>query len=109
MKQAYNDIISGKVGISFGIGGELSANSQKSEAWYQNLSKDQKETFNKTFNESLSNEIGKSRNASASFSNLLKTGNVTNSASIKSSMDSYRLNNSVGYDRGSTIYSRLYQ
>ncbi|HEB7569741.1 TPA: conjugal transfer protein TraG N-terminal domain-containing protein [Campylobacter coli] len=106
-KQAYNDIISGKVGISFGVSGELSTNSQESEAWYQNLSKDQKETFQKSFNESLSNEIGKNRDASASFSNLLKTGNVTNSASIKSSMDSYSeaktLNNSVGYDGGSTI------
>lgn len=107
VKQAYNDIISGKVGISFGVSGELSTNSQESEAWYQNLSKDQKETFNKTFNESLSNEIGKNRDASASFNNLLKTGNVTNSASIKSSMDSYNeaktLNNSVGYDGGSSI------
>lgn len=79
----------------------------ESEAWYQNLSKNQQETFNKTFNESLSNEIGKNRDASASFNNLLKTGNVTNSASIKSSMDSYNeaktLNNSVGYDGGSSI------
>ncbi|HBK6304389.1 TPA: conjugal transfer protein TraG N-terminal domain-containing protein [Campylobacter jejuni] len=107
VKQAYNDIISGKVGISFGVGGELSTNSQESEAWYQNLSKDQKETFQKSFNESISNEIGKNRDASASFNNLLKTGNVTNSASIKSSMDSYNeaktLNNSVGYDGGSSI------
>ncbi|EFN2967609.1 conjugal transfer protein TraG [Campylobacter coli] len=107
VKQAYNDIISGKVGISFGVSGELSTNSQESEAWYQNLSKDQKETFDKTFNESLSNEIGKNRDASASFNNLLKTGNVTNSASIKSSMDSYNeaktLNNSVGYDGGASI------
>ncbi|HFP7532457.1 TPA: conjugal transfer protein TraG N-terminal domain-containing protein [Campylobacter jejuni] len=107
VKQAYNDIISGKVGISFGVGGELSTNSQESEAWYQNLSKDQKETFQKSFNESLSNEIGKNRDASASFNNLLKTGNVTNSASIKSSMDSYNeaktLNNSVGYDGGASI------
>ncbi|ELD6849882.1 conjugal transfer protein TraG N-terminal domain-containing protein [Campylobacter coli] len=107
VKQAYNDIISGKVGISFGVSGELSTNSQESEAWYQNLSKDQKETFDKTFNESLSNEIGKNRDSSASFNNLLKTGNVTNSASIKSSMDSYNeaktLNNSVGYDGGASI------
>ncbi|HED0470049.1 TPA: conjugal transfer protein TraG N-terminal domain-containing protein [Campylobacter jejuni] len=107
VKQAYNDIISGKVGISFGVSGELSTNSQESEAWYQNLSKDQKETFQKSFNESLSNEIGKNRDASASFNNLLKTGNVTNSASIKSSMDSYNeaktLNNSVGYDGGASI------
>ncbi|RTJ68462.1 conjugal transfer protein TraG [Campylobacter jejuni] len=107
VKQAYNDIISGKVGISFGVGGELSTNSQESESWYQNLSKDQKETFQKSFNESISNEIGKNRDASASFNNLLKTGNVTNSASIKSSMDSYNeaktLNNSVGYDGGSSI------
>ncbi len=81
--------------------------SQESEDWYQKLSKDQKETFQKSFNESLSNEIGKNRDASASFNNLLKTGNVTNSASIKSSMDSYNeaktLNNSVGYDGGSSI------
>lgn len=107
VKQAYNDIISGKVGISFGVSGELSTNSQESEAWYQNLSKDQKETFQKSFNESLSNEIGKNRDASASFNNLLKTGNVTNSASIKSSMDSYNeaktLNNSVSYDGGAFI------
>ncbi|WHN17584.1 conjugal transfer protein TraG N-terminal domain-containing protein [Campylobacter jejuni] len=107
VKQAYNDIISGKIGISFGIGGELSTNSQESEAWYQKLSKDQKETFQKSFNESISNEIGKNRDASASFNNLLKTGNVTNSASIKSSMDSYNeaktLNNSVGYDGGASI------
>lgn len=45
VKQAYNDIISGKVGISFGVSGELSTNSQESEAWYQNLSKDQKKHF----------------------------------------------------------------
>ncbi|ENT7174033.1 conjugal transfer protein TraG N-terminal domain-containing protein [Campylobacter coli] len=81
--------------------------SQESEDWYQKLSKDQKETFQKSFNESISNEIGKNRDASASFNNLLKTGNVTNSASIKSSMDSYNeaktLNNSVGYDGGSSI------
>nr|WP_251819824.1 hypothetical protein [Campylobacter jejuni] len=107
VKQAYQDMMSGKIGISFGVGGELSTNSQESEAWYQNLSKDQKETFQKSFNESISNEIGKNRDASASFNNLLKTGNVTNSASIKSSMDSYNeaktLNNSVGYDGGSSI------
>ncbi|EAL8038437.1 conjugal transfer protein TraG, partial [Campylobacter coli] len=81
--------------------------SQESEDWYQKLSKDQKETFQKSFNESISNEIGKNRDASASFNNLLKTGNVTNSASIKSSMDSYNeaktLNNSVGYDGGASI------
>lgn len=81
--------------------------SQESEDWYQKLSKDQKETFQKSFNESISNEIGKNRDVSASFNNLLKTGNVTNSASIKSSMDSYNeaktLNNSVGYDGGSSI------
>ena len=103
VSQAYKDVMEGK--ISFGIG--ASTSSQESEAWYQNLSKNQQETFNKTFNESLSNEIGKNRDASASFNNLLKTGNVTNSASIKSSMDSYNeaktLNNSVGYDGGSSI------
>ncbi|HIH2230453.1 TPA: conjugal transfer protein TraG N-terminal domain-containing protein [Campylobacter coli] len=113
VKQAYEDVMSGKIGAKASflgvveVGGELSTSSKESEAWYQNLSKDQRETFNKTFSESLSNEIGKSRDASASFSNLLKTGNVTNSASIKSSMDSYNeaktLNNSVGYDGGSTI------
>lgn len=104
VKQAYDDVMRGNIG--FGVGG-VSTSSMETEAWYQNLSKDQRETFNKTFNESLSNEIGKNRDASASFSNLLKTGNVTNSASIKSSMDSYNeaktLNNSVGYDGGSSI------
>ncbi|EHF4531692.1 conjugal transfer protein TraG, partial [Campylobacter jejuni] len=103
VSQAYKDVIEGK--ISFGIG--ASTSSQESEDWYQKLSKDQKETFQKSFNESISNEIGKNRDASASFNNLLKTGNVTNSASIKSSMDSYNeaktLNNSVGYDGGSSI------
>ncbi|WP_252400230.1 conjugal transfer protein TraG N-terminal domain-containing protein, partial [Campylobacter jejuni] len=119
VKQAYEDVMNGSIGGSVGInkgktvhvnvdlGGKLSTGSIESEGWYQNLSKDQKETFNKTFNESLSNEIGKNRDASASFNNLLKTGNVTNSASIKSSMDSYNeaktLNNSVGYDGGSSI------
>ncbi|HEF4536655.1 TPA: conjugal transfer protein TraG N-terminal domain-containing protein [Campylobacter coli] len=120
VKQAYEDLMSGKIGGGIGFskeikgvrinvdaGGSVSTGSVESEAWYQNLSKDQKETFNKTFNESLSNEIGKNRDASASFNNLLKTGNVTNSASIKSSMDSYNeaktLNNSVGYDGGSSI------
>ncbi len=120
VKQAYEDVMSGKIGGGIGLnkeikgvrinidaGGTLSTSSMESEAWYQNLSKNQQETFNKTFNESLSNEIGKNRDASASFNNLLKTGNVTNSASIKSSMDSYNeaktLNNSVGYDGGSSI------
>ncbi|EAJ4888246.1 conjugal transfer protein TraG [Campylobacter jejuni] len=120
VKQAYEDVMSGKIGGGIGFskeikgvrinvdaGGSVSTGSVESEAWYQNLSKNQQETFNKTFNESLSNEIGKNRDASASFNNLLKTGNVTNSASIKSSMDSYNeaktLNNSVGYDGGSSI------
>ncbi|HEC1907314.1 TPA: conjugal transfer protein TraG N-terminal domain-containing protein, partial [Campylobacter jejuni] len=133
VSQAYKDMMSGSIGgnlsggfnLGFGgkggdkggnqanaqasgqIGGSLTTNSVESEDWYQKLSKDQKETFNKTFNESISNEIGKNRDASASFSNLLKTGDVTNSASIKSSMDSYNeaktLNNSVGYDGGSSI------
>ncbi|HHD0182837.1 TPA: conjugal transfer protein TraG N-terminal domain-containing protein [Campylobacter jejuni] len=120
VSQAYKDIMEGKIGGGIGFnkeikgvrinvdaGGTLSTSSMESEAWYQNLSKNQQETFNKTFNESLSNEIGKNRDASASFNNLLKTGNVTNSASIKSSMDSYNeaktLNNSVGYDGGSSI------
>ncbi|EDP4558963.1 conjugal transfer protein TraG, partial [Campylobacter jejuni] len=76
VSQAYKDVIEGK--ISFGIG--ASTSSQESEDWYQKLSKDQKETFQKSFNESISNEIGKNRDASASFNNLLKTGNVTNSA-----------------------------
>lgn len=120
VSQAYKDIMEGKIGGGIGFskeikgvrinvdaGGSASTNSIESEDWYQKLSKDQKETFNKTFNESISNEIGKNRDASASFNNLLKTGNVTNSASIKSSMDSYNeaktLNNSVGYDGGSSI------
>ncbi|EAW7389508.1 TPA: conjugal transfer protein TraG N-terminal domain-containing protein [Campylobacter jejuni] len=120
VKQAYQDVMEGKIGggigfskeikgvrINIDAGGSASTNSLESEDWYQKLSKDQKETFNKTFNESISNEIGKNRDASASFNNLLKTGNVTNSASIKSSMDSYNeaktLNNSVGYDGGSSI------
>ncbi|EPZ5668993.1 conjugal transfer protein TraG N-terminal domain-containing protein [Campylobacter coli] len=108
VKQAYEDVMSGKIGAGIGIAsGELGTASKENEAWYQRLNKDQKETFDKTFNESISNEIGKNRDASASFNNLLKTGNVTNSASIKSSMDSYNeaktLNNSVGYDGGSSI------
>ncbi|HEF3310957.1 TPA: conjugal transfer protein TraG N-terminal domain-containing protein [Campylobacter jejuni] len=120
VSQAYKDIMEGKIGGGIGFskeikgvrinvdaGGSASTNSIETEDWYQKLSKDQKETFNKTFNESISNEIGKNRDASASFNNLLKTGNVTNSASIKSSMDSYNeaktLNNSVGYDGGSSI------
>ncbi|HEF8467250.1 TPA: conjugal transfer protein TraG N-terminal domain-containing protein [Campylobacter jejuni] len=120
VKQAYEDVMSGKIGGGIGLnkeikgvrinidaGGYVSTGSVETEDWYQNLSKNQQETFNKTFNESLSNEIGKNRDASASFNNLLKTGNVTNSASIKSSMDSYNeaktLNNSVGYDGGSSI------
>ncbi|EFP6615245.1 conjugal transfer protein TraG [Campylobacter jejuni] len=108
VQQAYEDVMSGKIGAGIGIAsGELGTASKENEAWYQRLNKDQKETFDKTFNESISNEIGKNRDASASFSNLLKTGNVTNSASIKSSMDSYNeaktLNNSVGYDGGASI------
>ncbi|MGI7582758.1 conjugal transfer protein TraG N-terminal domain-containing protein [Campylobacter coli] len=108
VQQAYEDVVSGKIGAGIGIAsGELGTASKENEAWYQRLNKDQKETFDKTFNESISNEIGKNRDTSASFSNLLKTGNVTNSASIKSSMDSYNeaktLNNSVGYDGGASI------
>ncbi|MBZ7942802.1 hypothetical protein H2271_07500 [Campylobacter sp. W0045] len=133
VKQADQDAMEGKIGgnlgggfsLGFGdkggdkggnqanaqasgqIGGSLTTNSIESEDWYQKLSENQQETFNKTFNESLSNEIGKNRDANTSFNNLLKTGNVTNSASIKSSMDSYNeaktLNNSVGYDGGSSI------
>ncbi|HIH2044694.1 TPA: conjugal transfer protein TraG N-terminal domain-containing protein [Campylobacter coli] len=108
VQQAYEDVVSGKIGAGIGIAsGELGTASKENEAWYQRLNKDQKETFDKTFNESISNEIGKNRDASASFNNLLKTGNVTNSASIKSSMDSYNeaktLNNSVGYDGGASI------
>ncbi|EAL9425757.1 conjugal transfer protein TraG [Campylobacter coli] len=108
VQQAYEDVVSGKIGAGIGIAsGELGTASKESEVWYQILNKDQKETFDKTFNESISNEIGKNRDASASFNNLLKTGNVTNSASIKSSMDSYNeakiLNNSVGYDGGASI------
>lgn len=133
VKQADQDVMEGKIGgnlgggfsLGFGdkggdkggnqanaqasgqIGGSLTTNSIESEDWYQKLSENQQETFNKTFNESLSNEIGKNRDANTSFNNLLKTGNVTNSASIKSSMDSYNeaktLNNSVGYDGGSSI------
>ncbi|BEJ91025.1 hypothetical protein B10569_09010 [Campylobacter jejuni] len=108
VSQAYEDVVSGKIGAGIGIAsGELGTASKENEAWYQRLNKDQKETFDKTFNESISNEIGKNRDASASFNNLLKTGNVTNSASIKSSMDSYNeaktLNNSVGYDGGASI------
>ncbi|HEC3420566.1 TPA: conjugal transfer protein TraG N-terminal domain-containing protein [Campylobacter jejuni] len=120
VSQAYKDVMEGKIGGGIGFskeikgvrinvdaGGSVSTGSVESEDWYQKLSKDQKETFNKNFNESISNEIGKNRDASASFNNLLKTGNVTNSASIKSSMDSYNeaktLNNSVGYDGGSSI------
>ncbi|GAA7176753.1 hypothetical protein HpCK101_32770 [Helicobacter pylori] len=120
VKQAYEDVMRGNIGGGIGLnkeikgvrinidaGGTLSTSSMESEAWYQNLSKNQQETFNKTFNESISNEIGKNRDANSSFSNLLKTGNVTNSASIKSSMDSYNeaktLNNSVGYDGGASI------
>ncbi|HEH5176391.1 TPA: conjugal transfer protein TraG N-terminal domain-containing protein [Campylobacter coli] len=108
VQQAYEDVVSGKIGAGIGIAsGELGTASKENEAWYQRLNKDQKETFDKTFNESLSNEIGKNRDSSASFNNLLKTGNVTNSASIKSSMDSYNeaktLNNSVGYDGGASI------
>ncbi|SQE24170.1 TraG-like protein [Campylobacter jejuni subsp. doylei] len=120
VKQAYEDVMRGNIGGGIGLnkeikgvrinidaGGTLSTSSMESEAWYQKLSKDQKETFNKTFNESISNEIGKNRDANSSFNNLLKTGNVTNSASIKSSMNSYNeaktLNNSVGYDGGASI------
>ncbi|EAJ0415183.1 conjugal transfer protein TraG [Campylobacter coli] len=108
VQQAYEDVVSGKIGAGIGIAsGELGTASKENEVWYQILNKDQKETFDKTFNESISNEIGKNRDASASFNNLLKTGNVTNSASIKSSMDSYNeakiLNNSVGYDGGASI------
>ncbi|EAK0342517.1 conjugal transfer protein TraG [Campylobacter jejuni] len=120
VKQAYEDVMNGKIGggigfdknikgvrINIDAGGYVSTGSVESEDWYQKLSKDQKETFNKTFNESISNEIGKNRDANSSFNNLLKTGNVTNSASIKSSMNSYNeaktLNNSVGYDGGASI------
>lgn len=120
VKQAYEDVMRGNIGGGIGLnkeikgvrinidaGGTLSTSSMESEAWYQNLSKNQQETFNKTFNESISNEIGKNRDANSSFNNLLKTGNVTNSASIKSSMNSYNeaktLNNSVDYDGGASI------
>ncbi|WP_416521898.1 hypothetical protein [Campylobacter jejuni] len=109
-KQAYEDVMSGKIGVGIDflqIGGSASTSSRESEEWYQNLSKDQQESFQKSFNESLSNELTKSKQANVSFDNLLKTGSVTNSSHIKSSMDSYNeartLNNSVGYDGGASI------
>lgn len=102
--QAYSDVMSGKIGFSFGIGGELSTQSKESESWYQKMSKDQQETFQKTYNESLTNQITKSSSNMSAFSNLVKSSDTTNSAEVLSSMDSYTnaksINASVGYDGG---------
>ncbi|EAK9998100.1 conjugal transfer protein TraG [Campylobacter lari] len=102
--QAYSDVMSGKIGFSFGIGGELSTQSKESESWYQKMSKDQQETFQKTYNESLTNQITKSSSNMSAFSNLVKSSDTTNSAEVLSSMDSYinakSINASVGYDGG---------
>ncbi|WP_139470470.1 conjugal transfer protein TraG N-terminal domain-containing protein [Campylobacter armoricus] len=102
--QAYSDVMSGKIGFSFGIGGELSTQSKESESWYQKMSKDQQETFQKSYNESLTNQITKSNSNMSAFSNLVKSSDTTNSAEVLSSMDSYTnaksINASVGYDGG---------
>lgn len=102
--QAYSDVMSGKIGFSFGIGGELSTQSKESESWYQKMSKDQQETFQKSYNESLTNQITKSSSNMSAFSNLVKSSDTTNSAEVLSSMDSYTnaksINASVGYDGG---------
>ncbi|MCV3397877.1 conjugal transfer protein TraG N-terminal domain-containing protein [Campylobacter lari] len=112
--QAYSDVMSGKIGgsinlkvgdmVNIGAGGELSTQSKESESWYQKMSKDQQETFQKTYNESLTNQITKSSSNMSAFSNLVKSSNTTNSAEVLSSMDSYTnaksINASVGYDGG---------
>ncbi|EAI7263352.1 conjugal transfer protein TraG [Campylobacter lari] len=112
--QAYSDVMSGKIGgsinlkvgdmVNIGAGGELSTQSKESESWYQKMSKDQQETFQKTYNESLTNQITKSSSNMSAFSNLVKSSDTTNSAEVLSSMDSYTnaksINASVGYDGG---------
>ncbi|HEC1786737.1 TPA: conjugal transfer protein TraG, partial [Campylobacter lari] len=112
--QAYSDVMSGKIGgsidfkfgnvINIGAGGELSTQSKESESWYQKMSKDQQETFQKTYNESLTNQITKSSSNMSAFSNLVKSSDTTNSAEVLSSMDSYTnaksINAFVGYDGG---------
>ncbi|WP_257397328.1 conjugal transfer protein TraG N-terminal domain-containing protein [Campylobacter lari] len=112
--QAYSDVMSGKIGgsinlkvgdmVNIGAGGELSTQSKESESWYQKMSKDQQETFQKSYNESLTNQITKSNSNMSAFSNLVKSSDTTNSAEVLSSMDSYTnaksINASVGYDGG---------
>ncbi|AJD03406.1 TraG-like protein [Campylobacter lari CCUG 22395] len=112
--QAYSDVMSGKIGgsinlkvgdmVNIGAGGELSTQSKESESWYQKMSKDQQETFQKSYNESLTNQITKSSSNMSAFSNLVKSSDTTNSAEVLSSMDSYTnaksINASVGYDGG---------
>ncbi|EAK5749176.1 conjugal transfer protein TraG [Campylobacter lari] len=99
------------VGIGFASAkvqarGEIvgSGSANESESWYQKMSKDQQETFQKTYNESLTNQITKSSSNMSAFSNLVKSSNTTNSAEVLSSMDSYTnaksINASVGYDGG---------
>ncbi|MBT0825044.1 conjugal transfer protein TraG N-terminal domain-containing protein [Campylobacter lari] len=99
------------VGIGFASAkvqarGEIvgSGSANESESWYQKMSKDQQETFQKTYNESLTNQITKSSSNMSAFSNLVKSSDTTNSAEVLSSMDSYTnaksINASVGYDGG---------
>ncbi|MCR6574436.1 conjugal transfer protein TraG N-terminal domain-containing protein [Campylobacter insulaenigrae] len=115
--QAYSDVMSGKIGASLniklgsvasiGAGGELSTQSKESESWYQKLNQQQQETFQKSYNESLTNQITKSSSNMAAFSNLVKSSNATNSAEVLSSMDNYTnaksVNASVGYDGGASM------
>ncbi|HEG2582187.1 TPA: hypothetical protein SCV07_001560 [Campylobacter lari] len=93
---------SAKVQARGEIGAGVSA--KESESWYQKMSKDQQETFQKTYNESLTNQITKSSSNMSAFSNLVKSSDTTNSAEVLSSMDSYTnaksINASVGYDGG---------
>ncbi|MCR6583894.1 hypothetical protein CINS5937_07705 [Campylobacter insulaenigrae] len=67
----------------------------------------QQETFQKSYNESLTNQITKSSSNMAAFSNLVKSSNATNSAEVLSSMDNYTnaksVNASVGYDGGASM------
>ncbi|TQR40856.1 conjugal transfer protein TraG [Campylobacter sp. MIT 12-8780] len=114
--QAYTDTMglsaeaSGGLKV-FGIGGtvsgSVSTSSNESESWSQGLSSEQKEQIMKTYSENLSNEIAKNSSVATSFNNLFKTGAVTNSEQLKSSMNSYTeatsINNSISGNGGASM------
>lgn len=117
--QSYEDAISGKAGASINLGkltrgvinigasGEVSTNTKELEAWKNNLTDEQKEQFNKTYNEDIANQIANNHSVSASFQNLSSSSEVTQSAAIRNSLSAYseavNLSNSVSTDGGASM------